>query len=175
MKLKSDKELKDQFVIEVKNKFDGLVELTEAEELFEKMKESLNEEKQHKKWMTEEILNLMEDRRKAKLNIDLYKTLNTQIKDKCNEAKEQWINEQCKEIENNLTVDSKYMLSKIKDIKGTKGCAASNCIKAKDGNLLMEREDILNRWSEYTEDLFQDDRGEKPIIKKDMDGPPILK
>ena len=43
MKLKSDKELKDQFVIEVKNRFDGLVELTEAEELFEKMKESLNE------------------------------------------------------------------------------------------------------------------------------------
>ena len=110
--------------------------------------------------MTEEILNLMEDRRKAKSNIDLYKTLNTQIKDKCNEAKEQWINEQCKEIENNLTVDSKYMHSKIKDIKGTKGYTASNCIKAKDGN----------RWSEYIEDLFQDDRGEKPIIKKDMDG-----
>ena len=117
----------------------------------------------------------MEDRRKAKSNIDLYKTLHTQIKDKCNEAKEQWINEQCKEIENNLTVDSKYMHSKIKDIKGTKGCTASNCIKAKDGNLLMEREDVLNRWSEYIEDLFQDDRGEKPIIKKDMDGPPILK
>ena len=43
----------------MKNRFDGLVELTEAEELFEKMKESLNEvmadkvpkmqKKQHKK------------------------------------------------------------------------------------------------------------------------------
>ena len=66
------------------------------------------------------------------------------------------------------------MHSKIKD-KGTKGCTASNCIKAKDGNLLMEREDVLNRWSEYIEDLFQENRGEKPIIKKYMDGPPILK
>ena len=56
----------------MKNRFYGLVELTEAEELFEKMKESLNEvmadkvpkmqKKQQKKWMTEEILNLMEDR-----------------------------------------------------------------------------------------------------------------
>ena len=36
MKLKSDKEMKDQFVIEVKNRFDGLVELTEAVELCEK-------------------------------------------------------------------------------------------------------------------------------------------
>ena len=26
-----------------------------------------------------------------------------------------------------------------------------------------------------TKDLFQDDRAEKPIIKKDMEGPPILK
>ena len=43
MKLKSDKELKDQVLIEVKNRFVGLVELTEAEELFEKMKESLYE------------------------------------------------------------------------------------------------------------------------------------
>ena len=43
MKLKSDQALKDQFVIEVKNRFDGLVELMEAEELFEKMKELLNE------------------------------------------------------------------------------------------------------------------------------------
>ena len=36
IKLKSDKELNDQFIIEVKNRFDGLVELTEEEELFEK-------------------------------------------------------------------------------------------------------------------------------------------
>ena len=60
----------------MKNRFDGLVGLTEAEELFEKMKESLNEvmadkvpkmqKKQHSRWMTEEILNLMEHRRKAK-------------------------------------------------------------------------------------------------------------
>ena len=143
----------------------------EKKNCLKKIKDSLNEvmagkvpkmqKKTHKKWMTDEILNLMEDRCKAKSNIDLYTTLNTQIKDKCNEAKEQWINEQCKEIENNLTVDSKYMHSKIKDIKGTKGCTASNCIKAKG--------------KEYIEDLFQDDRGEKPIIKKDMDGPPILK
>ena len=46
----------------MKIRFDGLVELTEAEELFEKMKESLDEvmadkvpkmqKKRHKKWMT---------------------------------------------------------------------------------------------------------------------------
>ena len=101
------KQLKDQFVIEVQNRFYGLVEVTEAAELFEKMKESLKEvmadkvpkmqKNQHKKWMTEEILYLMKDSSKANSIIDLYKTLNTQIKDTCNEAKELWINGQCKQ------------------------------------------------------------------------------
>ena len=71
MKLKSDKEMKDQFVIEVKNRFDGLVELTEAEELFEKMKESLNEVMADKVQCTknaEKTTQEMDDRGDSKLN-----------------------------------------------------------------------------------------------------------
>ena len=34
----------------------------------------------------------------------------------------------------------------------------------------MDKEDVLNRWSEYI-----DNRGERPAIKKNTDGPPILK
>ena len=69
MKLKSDKELKDQFVIEVKNRFDGLVELTEAEELFEKMKESFNEVMADKvPKMQKKTTQEMDDRGDSKLN-----------------------------------------------------------------------------------------------------------
>ena len=69
MKLKSDKEMKDQFVIEVKNRFDGLVELTEAEELFEKMKESLNEVMADKvPKNAEKTTQEMDDRGDSKLN-----------------------------------------------------------------------------------------------------------
>ena len=35
----------------------------------------------------------------------------------------------------------------------------------------MTREKVLKRWSEYIEDLFQDERGDKPVIKKNMEGP----
>ena len=45
------------------------------------------------------------------------------------------------------------------------------CIKAKNGDVLMTREKILERWSEYIKDLFQDERGDKPVIKKNMEGP----
>ena len=51
--------------------------------------------KQHKRWITTEILELMEQRRMAKQNGKKYQILNKEIKKKCNEAKEKWLNEQC--------------------------------------------------------------------------------
>ena len=33
---------------------------------------------------------------------------------------------------------------------------------------------MLERWTEYIGDLFQDNRGEKPVIKKNIYGPKIL-
>ena len=37
----------------------------------------------------------------------------------------------------------------------------------------MEKEQILERWAEYIDDLFDDVRGERPSIKKKIDGPEI--
>ena len=34
---------------------------------------------------------------------------------------------------------------------------------------------MLERWTEYLEELLKDYRGNKPIIKKNFDGPKILK
>ena len=52
-----------------KNRFDGLVELTEAEELFEKMKESLNEVMADKvPKMQKKTTQEMDDRGDSKLN-----------------------------------------------------------------------------------------------------------
>ena len=34
---------------------------------------------------------------------------------------------------------------------------------------------ILNRWSEHIEELFDDNRMSKPNIRKNMEGPPIMK
>ena len=39
----------------------------------------------------------------------------------------------------------------------------------------MDKQDILNRWSEYIEELFDDNRASKPDIKKNIEGPPIMK
>ena len=54
-------------------------------------------------------------------------------------------------------------------------CLSSGCLKSKIGAIIMGKEDILSRWEEYIGDLFEDDRGERPEINKEMEGPPILK
>ncbi|GFO06294.1 craniofacial development protein 2-like [Plakobranchus ocellatus] len=115
----------------------------------------------------------MEERRKSKNVEAKYKDLHRNIKIKCNAAKEEWINQQCQEIEQTLNIDSKFTHAKIKDVNGKKiKCSSPGCIKSKDGTMLMEKNKILNRWSECVEDLFKDD--EKPKIKKNIEGPTIL-
>ena len=63
---------------------------------------------------------------------------------------------------------------KIKDISGNKVNSSTGCIKSKNGCILMKKEAILERWSEYIKDLFKDEKGCKPEIRKNMEGPKIL-
>ena len=39
----------------------------------------------------------------------------------------------------------------------------------------MEEGKILERWSEYISELYHDERGDKSLIMKNFDGPPIMK
>ena len=41
--------------------------------------------------------------------------------------------------------------------------------------MIIGKEDILSRREEYIGDLFEDDRGERPEVDREMEGPPILK
>ncbi|GFO14237.1 endonuclease-reverse transcriptase [Plakobranchus ocellatus] len=104
----------------------------------------------------------MEERRKSK-------DLNRNIKIKCNAAKEEWINQQCQDIEQKLNIDSKFMHAKIKDISGKKiKCNSPGYIKSKDGKMLMEKKEVLNRWSKCVEDDFKDEV--EAAIKKMKNG-----
>ena len=59
----------------------------------------LTKRKEDKKWMTPEILDLMEERRKAKADKQNYRELDKQVKKRCHEAKEHWINTQSEDKE----------------------------------------------------------------------------
>ena len=98
------------------------------------------------------------------------------IEAKCIKEKEKWLNNKCTEIEAKKYTDAHKMHSNICKITGRRGCTSSGCIKSKSGEIIMEKAQVLQRWTEYIKELYEDDRHkEKPGIKKDMQGPRILK
>jgi len=114
-----------------------------------------NDRKQ--KWMNGTIIELMKKRRSVKnKNNEKYKSLNLKIQKECRTAKEQWIEEQCKELEDLEKRNIEQMYSKIKKMTKKTSRPANTALKTKDGEVIMEEQDILDRWTEYIGDLFND-------------------
>ena len=97
-----------------------------------------------------------------------YKRFNKKIKQACNEANEKYLNEECAVIKRfyNLTITRKFQSTSI-----------SGCLKSKSGDILLEEDEILERWKEYTEELYEDpERTTKPFeFVALLSGPAILK
>jgi len=187
--LKED--IQEKYAIEVKNKYESLMELEEEEneaqhqiekqwrcfqEAISKSNEAVlpKEVKEARQpWMTQKILQLMKERKDNKGTIR-YKELDRKIKTECTEAKDDWLNKKCIEIES-LSKSNKQslMYKKIKEFcKGN--TTAGGCIRDRHGNILFEAEAIAKRWTEYVEELFNADRNECPI-QSFLQGPDILK
>ena len=127
--------------------------------------------------MTDEILQLMTERRQKKWkNMDKYKDIDKLIKVNCIKEKEKWLNNKCAEIEAKKNTDAGKMHSNIREITGGRGCTSSVCIKNKSGEIIIEKAQVLQRWIEYTKELYEDDKHKgKSRIRKDLQGPKILK
>ena len=124
--------------------------------------------KQHKNgWITEEILELMEKRRKVKFDDKRYKEIDRIIKRKCMEEKMKYYDAQCNEIE----LTEKYMPrdhhQRIQQVTGKKwkNRKDSNVLKDKEGNIMIEKDQIIERWREYIEELYSDDERLQETIK----------
>ena len=107
--------------------------------------------------MNNSILELMKQRRSVKhKNTVKYKSLSIKIKAECKKAKETWIEEQCKKLEDFENRNIQKMHNKIKRMSKRKCRPANTALRAKDGRVIMEEEDILSRWTEHIGDLFDD-------------------
>ncbi|XP_072043716.1 uncharacterized protein [Amphiura filiformis] len=125
--------------------------------------------------MTKDILDLMEERRQQKVkNDNKYKELDDMVTKKCLDAKESWFNSRCDKLEKQRHTSPKEMHRIIKEVCGKKGCTSAGCIKSKDGDIIVEKDQFIKRWTEYISELFDDERGEMPTIKREIDGPEIL-
>ena len=148
--LRRNEELKQQYTIEVNNRYDRLAEEIEGEgvegewrvlqgALVSAAEVVIPKEKRKKKkpWMTDEILDLMELRRRAKnISESRYRELDRLIQMMCRVKREKWLEARCREIEENEKVDSRAMANQIREWSGKKGMSRSTVIKDKNGNIL---------------------------------------
>ena len=107
--------------------------------------------------MSEEALQTSEKRREAnsKGEKERYTHLNAEFQRTARRDKKAFLNDKCKEIEENGRIGkTRDMFKEITDTKGTFH-AKVGTIKDRDGMDLTEAEDIKKRWQEYTEELYK--------------------
>ena len=128
------------------------------------------------KWMIEEILKKMEERRKLQKNSPEYKRLNKEIRRKCKEEKEKSLEREFEDIEDLCRKDQQMMYEKVRKVtfKNTRAC--TGCIKEEDETIVTDQDQIRKRWKKYNRELYADDtKEEKPVIRKDMNSRKIDK
>ncbi|GFO33983.1 RNA-directed DNA polymerase from mobile element jockey-like [Plakobranchus ocellatus] len=153
--LKTNQTIREKYQISVQNKFEALGGAEEVEQQWENFKSAIMEaatevipkvkRKAKQKWMTEEILNLMEERRCAKGNKEKYEQIHKKVQEKCTMSKENWINEKCKEIEQQRKHAPQTIYRNIEEIIGKRTCLSTGCIKAMNGDIIIDKEKILER------------------------------
>src|SRR5579872_1805518 len=104
--------------------------------LVESAKETLpnKEKKKNCKWVSAEILQLMEHRQQiTDRNSKEYKDADKNIKNQSRIAKEIWLNDKCIEIEQER--NSASMHKKIKDLTRRRVCTSAGCIESNEGEI----------------------------------------
>lgn len=96
--------------------------------------------KSKQKWMTDEILDKMAQSRKNKWNHEKYAELDREVRRLCDQAKEEWLNKECDELERQQQYDMKVLHRKEKEISGKNTGGTVGCIKSRDGEIIMEKE-----------------------------------
>ena len=109
------------------------------------------------KWLSEKALQIAEKRREAKSKggKEIYNYLNAEFQRIARRENKAFLNDQCKETEENSRMGkTRDLFKKVTDTKGTFH-AKMGSIKDRNGRDLTEAEDIKKRWQEYTEKLYQ--------------------
>ena len=133
--------------------------------------------KEQKTWITEDIKELFDKRRRAKGTKE-YPLIDKRVKKKCNEEYTKFL-EKTAEIEERLFVIPTEVHKRIKELSGTqRNSRRTSMIKDDNGLLLLESSEVKERWQQYTKKLYDDpNRSESMpfLFEEPLTGLPILK
>ena len=171
-----------EYRIEVKNRFETLereeameeedvnIMWTRVKEILQDAAEKYVPKKLARKttpWLSEEAIKVATERREAKKtgNKERVKVLNRTFQKKAREDKENHLNEMCRELEEDGKKGrTKEMFAKIKKITKT-AAPRMGSLKTKDGKIIGDEDGIKERWREYTEELYKED---KRVVKENI-------
>ena len=160
--------LPDLHIVQVRNRFNGLDLIDRVpDELWTEVRDTVQEtgiktismEKTCKKakWLSGEALQIAVKRKEVKSQgeKETYKHLKAEFQRIARRDKKAFLNNQCKEIEeNNRMGKTRDLFKKIRDTKGTFHAKMAS-IKDRNGMNVTEAEGIKMRWQEYTEELYK--------------------
>lgn len=86
--------------------------------------------------------------------MEKYKEANKAVKKETRNAKERQINEKWEIIENNLHRNPTQAYKTVNKFTEDKNRDATTIIEGSDGTLLTDVEDVLRRWKEYCDELY---------------------
>lgn len=134
-------------------------------------------QKKKKPWMTEEILQLMDERRKVKTrNKQKYIELHRTIRKKIRETKAKFLDEECKEIEQLQAKHDTFNLhKKVKEAAGTYRKQHTGNLCDSDGQIIFDPVEKLKSWKDYISTLYHDDRGMITTDRNKAEGPVIIR
>ena len=123
-----------------------------------------------KLWITAEILDLCDKRKELRKKrfepegSEKHKEVKNNIKKCTKKAKENWIGEECSEIEENLRKNnSKRAYQLVKDFTTVKQGKVST-VQDRSGKCLTEERQIPNRWTEYYSELYNHKANGDPSV-----------
>ena len=163
---------REKYQLMLKNKFAPLIvsEEEDVEKLASEFTKVMNEtaeevlgkQRQIKKpWITNEILEQCDKRRKLKgdrfkneTKLDEYRKANRNTRKAIRSAKNQWVEEQVNELEKNMEKNNSRKAYDIIKKLTKERQSRINVIENKAGEILTNPDDVRNRWKEYCEELY---------------------
>lgn len=104
---------------------------------------------------------------RRKEDYEEYKNCRQQVKIKVKEAKKESWKEFGESMRDNYTENQKLFYGTLKQLRNTKTFTMKN-IKDKNGKVLTEEKDILERWKQYFKDLTNTKETDKDTEQKDI-------
>ena len=149
-----------------------------AEALSEAMRETARsilprKTKAKKPWISADTLKLVDEKRSAKLRrhdseyyAEIYRRLRNAVTKSARRDKEDWLDKHCREIETSMEINrSKQAFQLMKQLR-KKRRPSHLAIKDKNGTMLLEKDEIRRRWTEYCSELYENHEDHEDYVKE---------